>query len=324
MNRKVVSMFLALCLLFSMCVPASAVDRVQDQDKEYSEKFEYVDDFGEKYHGVYTYDGEKAVVAVYDATGNLVSKAEREQGSDYIVETVYHGGRGKEFSSRDNTKETKILNVNDFVIPVLEKDLATTTAVRTVEIDIPGSTSYTSKGMYNTDYLYQGRILKGEAFYRQTGNVDEYDRMSYKFARNTTINAIILILGGVYGWVTEAMIQSILVSAGIGLAGVGLTTDWIFNGCVKAFEYQFKCEMEYGGRDVVMSVITGDLEYLIVYDEDGYVLDFFYDDFSYSSPTQSINSRCSEAVGYAAKAFSIKYITASDPTLPLPVNGPVF
>ena len=36
------------------------------------------------------------------------------------------------------------------------------------------------------------------------------------------------------------------------------------------------------------------------------------------------NAWCSEAVGYGAKAFNVKYITGSDPSLRLPVTGPTF
>lgn len=82
--------------------------------------------------------------------------------------------------------------------------------------------------------------------------------------------------------------------------------------------------MKYNGVNVTMSQITKSLEYLIVEDEDGNVIDCYFDDFSYSTPSQAISGWCREAVGYGAKAFNIKYITGSDPSLPLPVTGPVF
>ncbi len=110
----------------------------------------------------------------------------------------------------------------------------------------------------------------------------------------------------------------------MGLIGAAITTDWEFNGCVNAYEYQFKCEMEYNGRNVVMSLIERDLEYLIVEDEKGNVTSFTFDDYSYSSPSNAIDFLCSEAVGYAAKAFYLKYITGYQPSLPLPVDGPVY
>ena len=49
-----------------------------------------------------------------------------------------------------------------------------------------------------------------------------------------------------------------------------------------------------------------------------------FDNFSYSTPEQAVNMCCKEAVGYAAQAFSAKYITGSKPNLSLPVSGPVW
>lgn len=43
-----------------------------------------------------------------------------------------------------------------------------------------------------------------------------------------------------------------------------------------------------------------------------------------STPEQAVNMCCKEAVGYAAQAFSAKYITGSKPNLSLPVSGPVW
>lgn len=322
--KRILAGCLTLVMMFSLCVPTLATDSIHNRG--YYEEFEYEDVLGDLYHVIYTYDEKKAVVTVLDDDGNLISEAEREKGSNYIIETKLQKEVKGTPASLNGEKSTQIIDISELVLPVVEQmDNPVAPAVNTsVSINLPGSTTYTSKGMYNTDYIYQGNILKGEAFYRQTGAVDEYDRISYRFVRNTTINAIVLVLGGVYGWVTGTAIRHILGSAGIGIIGVGITTDWVFRGCVKAYEYQFKCEMRYNGSTKVMSVIKRDLEYLIVEDEDGSVIDFFFDDISYSSPSQAINMRCSEAVGYAAAAFNAKYITGSNPSLTLPVSGPVY
>lgn len=148
--------------------------------------------------------------------------------------------------------------------------------------------------------------------------------MSYKFVRNTTINAIVILVGGVYGWVTKTSIINILAGAGISVVGVAITTDWVFNGCVKSFGYDVQCRMEYNGVRIVMSQIEKKLEYLVVEDDDGNVTGVSFDDFSYNTPKEATNAWCSEAVGYGAKAFNVKYITGSDPSLRLPVTGPTF
>ncbi len=82
--------------------------------------------------------------------------------------------------------------------------------------------------------------------------------------------------------------------------------------------------MEYNGVRIVMSQIEKKLEYLVVEDDDGNVTGVSFDDFSYNTPKEATNAWCSEAVGYGAKAFNVKYITGSDPSLRLPVTGPTF
>lgn len=322
--KKFVASVLVLVMMFSLCAPVMATESLQR--KNHYGEFEYVDALGDQFHGIYTRDDEKAEVVVYDETGNLMSRAVREHGSDFIVETVTKKESGGALESRSRETETRTININDYIIPVPERqgDVASPASLSSLEIDLPGYTYYTKKGTYTTDYIYQGNILKGDGYFRQNGDYYEYDRMSYKFVRNTTINAIFLVLGGAYGWVTETIIKNILISAGIGFTGVVITTDWVFNGCAKSFGYDIQCRMKYNGANVTMSQITRNLEYLLVEDEDGNVIDCYFDDFSYSTPAQAITAWCSEAVGYGAKAFSYKYITGANPSLPLPVTGPNF
>lgn len=316
--KKVLASFLVFAIMLPLSTPVMAIEDVQSI--LHSEVFNYMDDRGDYYHGIYTYGEDSVIVDIFDEDDNLISRAERKHGSDYIIETTYTDIT--ESRTENQEEKTNLININDIILPVSEE--TNSIAPASVEIEIPGSTSYESNGFYNTDYLYQGFILKGEAFFRQTGNVSEYNRVSYSFVRGVTLNVIIVVLTGYYGFLTKAAIGEILRNAGVGLIGAAITTDWEFNGCVNAYEYQFKCEMEYNGRNVVMSLIERDLEYLIVEDEKGNVTSFTFDDYSYSSPSNAIDFLCSEAVGYAAKAFYLKYITGYQPSLPLPVDGPVY
>lgn len=322
--KKYIASVLMLAMMVSLSMPVKAAGHIQNKD--HYEEFEYVDDFGDRYHGFYARDDEMAEVAIYDEAGRLISRAIREQGSDLIIETISKKAGGEALESRSEEMETRITNINDYIIPVPEKQdsIANPASSASVEIDLPGKTYYIKNGTHNTDYLYQGYILKGDSYYRQNGDNYEYDRMSHKFVRNTSISAILIIVGGVYGWATKSVIEDILFSAGVGVAGVALTTDWVFNGCAMSFGYDIQCRMKYNGANVIMSQIERSFEYLVVEDEKGNVLGYYFDDFEYSSPATAIRSWCNEAVGYGAKAFNIKYIAGTDPSLHLPVTGPIY
>ena len=321
--KKLIASVLVFAMMFTLSVPAMAEE--PNHSSDYYEEFEYIDSLGDQYHGIYTRNDEKAEVVVYDETGNLVSKAVQEHGSDFIVETVPKESDETALVNLSGEMETRIININDYIIPVPEReDIVSPTSTNSVKIDLPGRTYYEQRGTYNTDYIYKGDILQGYGYYRQNGDNDEYNRMSYKFVRNTTINAIVILVGGVYGWVTKTSIINILAGAGISVVGVAITTDWVFNGCVKSFGYDVQCRMEYNGVRIVMSQIEKKLEYLVVEDDDGNVTGVSFDDFSYNTPKEATNAWCSEAVGYGAKAFNVKYITGSDPSLRLPVTGPTF
>lgn len=78
------------------------------------------------------------------------------------------------------------------------------------------------------------------------------------------------------------------------------------------------------GRSIKMSEITKKFDYLLSKDILLGTTNRTFDNFSYSTPEQAVNMCCKEAVGYAAQAFSAKYITGSKPNLSLPVSGPVW
>lgn len=326
--KKLTAWVLMLTMMFSLCVPAFAVGR--QPDTFYYEEFEYIDSVGDRYHGTYTYDDKSAIVIIYDETGEVISKAERRLESNYIVETIpknfFEGASINEISNA----EIKITNINDLIIPLTENvaqngiEMYAPAATTILGDPIPGSKIYKSNGYYRTDYLYQGKMLQGEGFYRQTGKVSEYNRVSYRFIRNTSVAAVVLTISSLYTWAKAEKIKDLMEGLGVSIVGGVITIDWDFYGSVQAFEYQFKCEMKYNGRNIVMSEIEGNLEYLSIKDKDGNVKACYFDDSSCGTPNEVLEMKCSEATGYAAKAFNIKYISGSDPSLPLPVNGPVF
>lgn len=331
--KKTLSFILVLSMMLSLCTPVLAVSNDSNGDVFY-EEFEYYDSLGDKYKGVFLRDAEKSVASIYDEAGNLVVKSEREHDSNIIVETVPKSTESnmRTAISLEDNFETRLVDINDLLVPTDEISANTenisagapVTIAATTGDSVPGSTVYKKYGTYNTDYLYMGEILTGDGYYRRTGNYTDSNRVSYQFVRNTAITTISLALGAYYSWLTLTKVKDIIVGLGIGATASALTMDWNFKGCVRAFEYQFKCQMVYNGSSIKVSEITRNLEYLYSEDEVLGTTNYNFDDFSYSSPTQAVNMRCSEAVGYAAKAFSIKYITGSDPSLSLPVNGPVF
>ncbi|WP_295582701.1 hypothetical protein [uncultured Oscillibacter sp.] len=313
--KKIIACCLVVTMIFSLGISASALGTSDVQP--YYEEFDYVDSLGDTYRGVYTRNSASAVVTIYDRNGNLVSKAEQKNGSNLIVESI----RG-EGITRSDGMITRVINIHDLVIPTPANEVGGNVPALLSDT-IPGSSSWRSNGYYNTDYLYLGNRLRGEGFYRNTGKYSEYDRVSYKFVQDTTISAIVLVISGFYSWMTAAKVTQVLRDLGVGMGTAAITMSWNFHGCVRALTFQFKCEMEYNGTDVVMSQIDRDLEYLYAYDDISGTESYIFDDYSYNSPTQAVNMRCSEVVGYGAKAFNVKYITQTNPSLRLPVSGPV-
>lgn len=328
--KKFMSIILVMATMLSLYVPAQAVEKGPGTYKDY-EEFEYVDSVGEKFRAVAYKDDEKTVAIVYDSQGNMVVKSERAFGSDYIIETVTEEVAGRSVLSTEGATATRVIDIKDMQVPWSEAtlDSMNTPSYGVMSTDtgdtVPGSTAYKKYKTYNTDYLYQGEILTGDGYFRKTSATPvTSNRVSYNWARNTTINAIFLILSGYYSWVTLSTTKQILIGLGIGLAGAALTSDLNYRGEVETYTFQFKCHMDYNGRSVKMSEITKKFDYLLSKDILLGTTNRNFDNFSYSTPEQAVNMCCSEAVGYAAKAFSVKYITGSDPDLSLPVSGPVW
>ena len=322
MKKKMMSLALAVVMCLSLCVPAFAAENVNP----YYETFEYVDSLGDTYTFIFTRDSKSTVAIVNDENGNLVAKSEQANGFNYIENTIPAVAYSRNISSARYVTET--ININDLIAPMpsdITLDESSINAFLAASGDsIPGSSTYKSNGTYNTDYTYQGNILKGEAFYRRTGGYTEYNRVSYVFTRNMTITAIFIVLGGMYSWLKLTAIKEIAAGVGIGITGAAITMDWNYYGKMRAYDFQYKCNMVHNGSTIKMSEITRKLEYLISGDSVLGTTNYKFDDFSYDTPTQGVYMQCSEAVGYAAKAFSVKYITESDPTLSLPVSGPVY
>lgn len=326
--KRIMSIVLVMATMLSLYVPVQAVENVPENYKDY-EEFEYVDSAGDKFKAVSYKDDEKTVAIIYDSQGNMLVKSERAFGSDFIIETVATEVMGGGARSAARTT-TRVIDIKDMQVPWEEELISASMPAYDVMAtntgdSVPGSTTYKKYKTYNTDYVYQGEILTGDGYFRKTSATPvTSNRVSYNWVRNTTINAIFLILSGYYSWVTLSTTKQILTGLGIGLTGVALTTDLNYRGEVETYTFQFKCHMDYKGNSIKMSEITKKFDYLLSKDILLGTTNRTFDNFSYSTPEQAVSMCCSEAVGYAAKAFSVKYITESDPDLSLPVSGPVW
>ena len=328
--KKIVSLILVMATMLSLYVPVKAAEKGLGTYRDY-EEFEYVDSFGEKFRAVSYKDDEKTVAIVYDSQGNMIVKSERAFGSDYIIETVTEEVAGRNALNTEGTTATRVINIKDMQVPWSGSplDSMNTPSYGVMATDtgdtVPGSTAYKKYKTYNTDYLYQGEILTGDGYFRKTSATPvTSNRISYNWVRNTTINTIFLILSGYYSWVTLSTTKQIIIGLGIGIAGASMTSDLHYRGEVETYTFQFKCQMDYNGRSIKMSEITKKFDYLLSKDILLGTTNRTFDNFSYSTPDQAVNMCCKEAVGYAAQAFSAKYITGSKPNLSLPVSGPVW
>lgn len=334
--KKFLSILLCFVMVFTMSSTAFAANNTvsiddsissftsESGDDYYTESYNFVDSVGETYKVVFEKTAAKTTTILYDSRDSFVSESEWITGSDDITTTFATPTAAK--SSASTTADT--VNISDLVVNDSALNIVTTksiNAARSGGDSIPGSTAYTFYKTYNTDYVYLGNILKGNAYYKKVGTYTEYNRMSYAFQRSIALTTVLTLIGGVYSFITGTY-QVLVLAGGMGISFAGglLTTAWNVDCSVRSYPFDFRCLMTYNGSSVVMSQIRRNLEYL--YGKDTYSGNesYVFDDFSYSDPTQAVGGYCSEAVGYAAKAFSIKYITGSDPSLSLPVTGPVW
>lgn len=343
--RKFISIILTLSIFACISAPALAYSNdlrpVEIIDETYTsstgknsftESYDYIDSLGDVYHVTFSKSSTKTTTVISDEDGTLVAKSEYITGDDYITNTIPVASRAgvqpalcSEMVSIDQYVKDDSEFYETFTVtePLTLSNQVTVAATTAGGDSIPGSTTFKFHKTYNSDYIYQGEILKGDGYYRRLSGYDEYNRSSYSFQRGATIAAIFTILGGVYSFLTGTT-QILVLAGGMGISVIGsaLGMDWNLNACVRSFDFQFQCRMVYNNSTKTMSQITRQLEYLYGYDEFIDAESYVFDSFSYSSPEQAVGAYCSEAVGYGAAAFNAKYISCSYPTLVLPVSGP--
>lgn len=343
--KKLISIILTLSILACISAPAFAysndllpVEMIEGTyasssgKNSFTESYDYVDSLGDVYHVTFSKSSTKTTTMISDEYGALVAKSEYVVGNDYITNITPVASRTGEGSTlrsdivsvdqyvKDDSEFDKTFTVHEPLTPANQSYVAAITAGGD---SIPGSTTFKFYKTYNSDYVYQGEILKGDGYYRRLSGYDEYNRASYAFQKGAAIAVIFTILGGVYSMVTStSTILDLAGGMGISIIGAALGMDWNLNACVRSFDFQFQCRMVYNGSTKTMSQITRQLEYLYGYDDFIDAESYVFDSFSYGSPEQAVSAHCSEAVGYGAAAFNAKYISCSYPTLVLPVSGP--
>lgn len=325
--KRFVSAVLAMTMLFSLlCTTASAVEK-ESVGKKGSTTI--TDDFGNRYVVTEEETDDFFIATMTKEDGTLVSRSVLNwETGEIVTESLADQG-----TTEKSVAATAAASDSDYVISrssvydyIVSDGAATAAETRGSSYDSDYNYSYKFRKTGNTDYLYMGQILTGDCYYRCTGYYDESNRMSYAFARDvqlTVIEAAVAWAIGKGPLLVLDLVKNILKEFAIGWAEGKLLEDFNPIVSIRAFDFKFKTTMEYNNRDVSMCIIDRVIEY--VYAEvngRGALTDV--DMFSYTSEDQAINAMCSESLGYAAAAFSAKYITQNYPDLSLPVSGPSF
>lgn len=325
--KKFVSVFLAMTMLFSLlCTTVLAVEK-EGEGKKGSTTI--TDSFGNRYIVIEESTDDFFIATMTTEEGTLVSRSVLNWETGEIVT--------ESLDSRDVTEESLVGTAN---VSVSDYKISRSSVYDYIVSDGDGTVAVTSGSSYDgdynysykfrktgkTDYLYKGQILTGDCYYRCTGYYNESNRMSYKFARGVALTVVEAAVAWAIGkgpLLVIDLVKNILKAFAIGLAEGKLLEDFNPIVSIRAFDFKFKTTMEYNNRDVTMCVIDRVIEY--VYAEvNGRGMLTDVDMASYSSEDQAINGMCSESLGYAAAAFSAKYITQNYPNLSLPVSGPSF
>lgn len=325
--KRFISAVLAMTMLFSLlCTTALAVEK-ESAGKKGSTTI--VDDFGNRYIVTEEKNEDFFIATMTKEDGTLVSRSVMnwETGEIVTESLADQDTPEKNVATATAALDSEYVISRSSVYDYIVFDGSETAAeTRGSSYDSDYNYSYKFKKTGNTDYLYMGEILTGDCYYRCTGYYDESNRMSYAFARDVQLTVIEATLAWAIGkgpLLVLDLVKNILKEFAIGWAEGKLLEDFNPIVSIRAFDFKFKTTMEYNNRDVSMCIIDRVIEY--VYAEvngRGALTDV--DMFSYTSEAQAINAMCSESLGYAAAAFSAKYITQNYPNLSLPVSGPSF
>lgn len=323
--KKMISLCLALVMIFSLTVPAAAAE-----NSVYSEAADngivFEDSLGNEYILASTVDGDLVTSVQTTLDGVLVAKTVLNTKSGEITNTV-RTEREKSGNLLGVITETGYheykANLSDFIV----SDAATsqTNAARSSGFD---STFYdrdwVKRGTGRTDFLYQGKILTGDKAYRAMGTYTESNRTSFTFVRGTLItlisSAFTQFLTG-NGLITGTVLAvNLLKDYGISIAQDAILGAFNPIVSIRTYDVKYQTVMYPNGNKVEMCVIDRFIDF--VYSNlDGKINREYVDMVSYTTADQAIEGGCSEALGYAGYAFEAKYITQSRPNLKLPVSG---
>ena len=312
---------MAMCL--SLFVPAFATEETPTIFST-----DYVDALGDKYTLTCEDNDGHITSTILNADGDIVSKAEAVRGEDEIIVYDYQEVVAPHSRTTTHTIEsTTIYHLQDFLVDDSEQvntDAQNLVSPLATNATIPGSSSYTYQGTYNSNITFLGKILTGDCYYRRVGTYSTYNRHSYAFERGVKLSAIVAAVSVAFSALTGSTVPVILGGLGISFVGSALTTDVKLNCEIHAFDFQFKCQMKFDNRTYNMCEISRKMEYIYIHEEyldtDTYQFDMTY----YSTPDAAVTAYCKEAVGYSEQAFEAKFINQSKPNLSLPVSGPVW
>lgn len=310
MKRKLMSLCLCLILVISTVPCVSASEMVSDN----KERIAITDISGDTYYLTYQKTETGAIVTQEDHTGFLLSKSIFVQATGEIIGIRYGSPyNSAQANSSSNILEIQHYNINDS----MDKNNASLSSSNMLK-----TPSWTYHKEMDSEYYYLGERLAGDTYYRNLGLVDEYNTIRQTFISGSLISAIVAFFTASFDLPFKTICYSILVALGIDISIDVVLNDADIFVCVREFEWEFRCDMDYNGRTYDMCEISRPMEY--VYSAELISgLDKYEYYSGYSSELAAVNAYCQQAVDFGAYAYNLKFITENEPDLPLPVNGKV-
>ncbi|MCI8513431.1 MAG: hypothetical protein HFI93_02195 [Lachnospiraceae bacterium] len=287
-------LLLTLLLSCSFIMSSGMTGFAQEIMQEYEEV--YVDENGVENRVLHVEADNWRRVQVY-IDGVLSDETVTDKNTGEMEVTVYEG----------NTSKVSKCYVSDFVQDVSDEELNQNTAVPFGVIN-PTST-YTYYNTTNTNYTYNGSILKATNYYRayEIGNRTGGKRLTISVG-TVVSTAVSLLIGLVPG--AEAITIKTLISMGVSISA-GVVADY-FVSDVSYTTMRIYVKTVFNGIDTAIGY--RDFNRALVSISSGRVvlLDDYYQ-------TSIIGTVISSVAGRGAVAFSDKYITQSNPGLSLPI-----
>jgi len=318
--KKLISIILALAMIFAMSATVFAEVSTSDNEALRIQEFEYNDETLFDYTLRVSEYKDKMIVTLIAPDGRAVQESIRENDSDVVMYWTLEDGEKVESSVRVSDCVEKLDDIINYS-EICSDNYSGSTMIRSLPNDV-----WHYFGVYNTDYLYNGSILKGYGYYKRWSNdpETEYSRLSYNFVTGSLISVIYNVVSSTFNITASAVLKAILEEIGFSFAGGAITSSGNFIVSIRVFEYWFKSDMIYSGNYITTCIIERPMEYMYFKSEITGSDAYRYDSSYAASETLAIDSFCDEAVGYGAAAFNKKYIAQTDPSLSLPVSGPVY